>query len=209
MNNLPSLHCRLHIFLLALATSLLLQACGGGVKPEKSGISIEPTATANPVPAGRLAGKELETYLQSLKLIENEEFQAAEKLLLKLSKRNAGVAGVWANLAVCNYQQGQLDAAEAHAKKAAALKSDAEIHNLLGLIAVDQKHFATAETHYKTALTLKPKFANAHYNLALLYDVYYQDIPAAYSHYKQYLGLIDFEDEDTKNWVEQLSYSLK
>jgi len=77
------------------------------------------------------------------------------------------------------------------------------------LIAVSRGKYKEAETHYLTAIKLDNKNASAHYNLALLYDVFYQDIRSAIPHYEQYLALINQEDEDTLNWVEELKLNLQ
>ncbi len=84
----------------------------------------------------------------------------------------------------------------------------AEVHNVLGLLAVEQKAFKKAETEYLLAVTLDKKLASAHYNLALLYDIYFQDIDKAYQSYQTYLSL-NPNDSKTRDWVDQLKYSLE
>lgn len=194
--------------LLFLGQALLLTSCGGGTKPQiETPVSVIPQATQQ---AGILPPDELGNYLQAIQLIDKQDYESAEKILAKLSRRNTAVAGVWANLAIAHYLQNDADSAETAAKRAYELNdNDAEILNLLGLLAVKRGDFKSAEAHYKKAIELESEFANAHYNLALLFDIYYQDIALAYQHYNRYLSLTGGQDKETADWVEQLKYSLE
>lgn len=186
---------------------LLLVACGGGTKPQiETPVSVTPQATQQ---AGMLPAAELESYLHAIQLIDKQDYESAEKILIKLSKKSASVAGVWANLAIAHYHQNETTSSQTAAKNAYELNdNDAEILNLMGLLAVKRGDFKSAEAHYKKAIELKSEFANAHYNLALLFDIYYQDIAMAYQHYNRYLALTGGQDKETADWVEQLKYSL-
>ena len=68
---------------------------------------------------------------------------------------------------------------------------------------------AEAKNDYLKAIQLKPDYINAQYNLALLYDIYLQDIKSAIQHYEIYLSLIDKPDEPTLEWVNHLKGTLK
>ena len=65
-----------------------------------------------------------------------------------------------------------------------------------------------AERDYKNAISLYPGYAIAHYNLALLYDIFLQQLEPAIEHYSIYLQLLGREDEDTQNWIKHLENSL-
>ena len=58
--------------------------------------------------------------------------------------------------------------------------------------------------HYKEAIENKNDYAIAHYNLALLYDIYFQDVAKAIPHYEKYMELINNEDKNTADWLEQI-----
>ena len=62
-----------------------------------------------------------------------------------------------------------------------------------------------AEKHYKEAIKNKNDYAIAHYNIALLYDVYLQDIKSAIPHYERYMKLINNKDKSTADWLEQIN----
>lgn len=148
-------------------------------------------------------------YGKALDNIDNGDFKKALKLLQKLNKKYPFNIGIKINLASSYLSLGRLDNAASVAEQ--ALKTNntvAELHNVLGLIAIEQKRFRKAETEYLLAVTLDKNLANAHFNAALLYDIYFQDIPKAYTYYSKYLVLVP-DDQNVKDWLDQLKYSLE
>ncbi len=201
----PLLNATLRLFL-SVTIAIALTNCADNVKPPINSQEHLAPATTQPT---SLAVQDAEKYLEAMKAIDKSNYRFAEKTLVKLRKRNPNVTGVWANLAIAQFKQGLNEQAEKSALRANKLNpKDAEIYNLLGLIFVELGRFPLADKHYKNAINLNKSYADAHYNIALLYDIYFQDIPAAYIHYKRYLELIDFKDKETSDWVEQLKYSL-
>lgn len=157
-----------------------------------------------------LSPAETKTYQEALVRVEQGEPGKALKALDKLAQAHPGQAGLWLNLAIAYYQDAKLDEALAALSRAQALDNKIPaVHNLAGLIAVDQGDYKSAESHYVTAIKLDQNFAAAHYNLALLYDIFYQDIRPAVEHYQHYLTLIKEEDKETSLWVEELKMTLK
>lgn len=157
-----------------------------------------------------LTPAETKTYQGALANIQKGDAEKAVKSLDKLAQAHPQHVGLWINLAVARYENNQIkEAADAlaHAKK---IHGDiAEIHNLSGLIAVKQGEYPAAEKEYQAAIKLKKNYADAHYNLALMYDIFYQDIAKAVEHYEQYLTLVNGDDKETSTWVEELKLTLK
>lgn len=148
-------------------------------------------------------------YRKALDHIDNGYFKKALKPLQKLDKKYPFNVGIKINLASSYLSLGRLDNAESVTEQ--ALKTNntiAELHNVLGLIAIERKRFRKAETEYLLAVTLDKNLANAHFNAALLYDIYFQDIPKAYTYYSNYLLLVP-DDQNVKDWLDQLKYSLE
>jgi tetratricopeptide (TPR) repeat protein len=191
-----------------LALVMLISACGGGkVKPATEPTQKNPASVKK---AGALSESEKVEFQQALESIKTNNLPNAEKILKKLSDKLGASTSISANLALTYYKLQRYDLAETQINNALAVnEADAETQNIAGLIAIEMKKHQAAENHFKRALTLKPDFANAHYNIALLYDIYFQDIPNAYSHYQKYLSLVGDSDKETKEWVDQLQYSLK
>lgn len=195
-----------------LLLSVILIACQNtptkGTTPHIEAIT-PPAPIATTIIATPLSPNEAANYQQGLDYLHIQQYAEAKTILEPIAKNHPQHFGAWINLATAYYGEDNIDAAQ-HAAQNAVNMNDTEpdIHNLLGLLAVENKQYTEAEASYKLAIKIEPKFALAHYNLALLYDVYYQDIPTAYKHYNLYLANIKQEDTKTQEWVEQLKYSL-
>lgn len=193
-----------------LATLLLVTSCGTQQPKPQIDTSQEPPETAAPAEAASLSELDLTILEKAKQAINNGDLEAAEGPLKKLYRKYSGAPKVGINYATLLYKQSKFDEAS---KVLEALPGNTEsiaaYYNVKGLLAVKQHRFVEAEKAYLKAIQLDAKFAHAHYNLALLYDIYYQNIEKAFLHYTQYLTHTDQEDQATKDWVEQLKYSLE
>lgn len=164
---------------------------------------------ANKAQLSSLSASEKKSYDQALAHLANAKFKPAEKQLAQLVESRPNVAELWLNLALSQYHQQSYEQSGKTLKALLARFGEvAEAHNLAGLVAVNSGEFSQAEKHYQNALKLKPSYENALYNMALLQDVYLQNIPAAVAHYDRYLAARP-DDLDTKNWTEGLRMSLE
>lgn len=192
-------HGRAAAFLLAVA---LLSACSQTPITDKLPAGSHETTTALTQPQQQL-------YEQALRDGQAGNYPAATEQLERLVQQRPGRAELWAHLATAYYHSDQ----EPHAEKALdnALNLNpnlAAAHNLAGTMALKRAEIETAERHFETALRKNPRSADAHYNLGLLYDTYYQDLSSAIEHYKAYLALVE-DDERTAQWVRQLQSALE
>lgn len=183
--------------------AILISACGTQPVVKETTQPIAKEVVDTPLTLGDSA-----TLENALSLMREQKWDQAIKPLRKLTKKYPGNLVIIINLASSYYATGDLNSAEELCKQALSISSNsAEAHNLSGLIAIEKHQFTEAEAAYKKALSINTDYANAYYNLALLYDVFFQDIPKAYQHYVKYLKLAP-GDQATKDWVEQLKYSL-
>ena len=182
---------------------LVLAGCATQSPSEKTPDSTSALPTT-------LTPAEAKNYQSAVARIEEGEAGKAINSLKKLTQAHPGQPGIWLNLAIAHYKNGELDEAKVTLDQAQGVNNKIpEIYNLAGLIAVDQGDYTAADKHYQTALKLNKHFAEAHYNLALLWDIFYEDIGRAVEHYQQYLTLIKQEDKATTAWVEELKLTLK
>jgi tetratricopeptide (TPR) repeat protein len=197
---------RVFHFFSILVLTIIVAGCE--TSGEKS-TSIRPH-TEEPQPTENILNeRDLASYSLAKAYINQEKTSLAENTLVFLVKKHPNNSDIWLNLATCYFIQGKLQQADEATNKALQLNNTIpETHNLMGLIAVENKQFKKAETEYLLALTLNNDFANAHYNTALLYDIYFQNIKKALYHYTQYLTLIPSDDIRTRDWVNQLKASL-
>ena len=64
--------------------------------------------------------------------------------------------------------------------------------------------FRQARDAYQAALRLRPDYAMAHINLAILCDIYLQDMDCARRHYREYLRLAGAGDNRVELWMADL-----
>ena len=189
--------------MLVCISALVLSACG--TQPVKQ---ETPTSDSSEETVTALSLGDSATLEGALTLMREKNWKQALKPLKKLHKKYPRNDVIAVNLASSYFAINDLKEAESVCNEALASNSNSEqAHTLFGLISVEKRNFTAAEAAYKKAINLNNNYANAHYNLALLYDVFFQDIPKAYQHYVKYLSLVP-DDQSTKDWVEQLKYSL-
>lgn len=193
------------IKILFLSSVLLLSACATqGSKPDKlSQQEIDKTLKET-------SESDIEEYRNAIALIRNGELDKAESALLKFTEDRPALAGPWANLALISIKRNNLDKAE-EILQIALQRNPAmpQAFNLLGYIEKKRGHIIKARNHYSRAIEIKSNYAIAHYNLALIYDIYIQDIQKAVTHYQQYMALTKYKDKRTADWLDQLKATLK
>jgi protein O-GlcNAc transferase len=72
-------------------------------------------------------------------------------------------------VALCFYNLGKKNEAEIEWKKALEIKDNAGIRLNLALAYINQEHFDQAKDYLQKALSLRPRFSQAHFELAQLY----------------------------------------
>lgn len=181
----------------ALLLLALLWGCGT-TAPKKT----------TPMDLAALSEAERQTYERALAALQAEQPDLAEQRLNPLARQYPDLAEVSLNLALAQYQQGHYEPAlQSLQPLLQRSPSIASAHNLAGLVAVHQGRFRDAEKHYQTALAVDANYPNALYNLALLYDVYFQQVAEAVVYYERYMAQVD-DDQETLNWLEHLRFSL-
>ena len=152
---------------------------------------------------------ELAIYTKALVALNNNELDKAQQLFTKMSELQPEIAGPWANLALISIKKEQYD--DALKFVTVALQKNPKMVQSLNLLAsLEQKkgNIIKAKSLYQEALTYNPQYALAHYNLALIYDIYFQDITNAVNHYQLYLDNTKKEDKKTAAWLTGLKSSM-
>lgn len=169
-----------------------------------------PTSTAViSAKAAPLAATDKTAYANAIAALEKGNAKEAAASLTKIAEANPGYLDAWVNLATANYTIKRNDDAKRAIEHARELQpQSADIHNVQGLIYAEEGRYKEAEQLYLAALKLDSKNASAHYNMALLYDIYYQDIAKAIPHYENYLSLSSIKDEKTEAWTDELKQTL-
>lgn len=149
-------------------------------------------------------------FRQGILALEENNLDKARRLFTEFSRVNPNLAGPLTNLALVHYKNGELDKALQRVNRAIEINPDqAQAYHLRAQLKIENRDINQAEKDFLKALQLKPDYFNAHYNLALLYDIYFQDIPLAIKHYERYRSLISFPDEATDEWIIHLKGTLE
>ena len=186
---------------------LLLGGCASG--PSQKSATDSTTETAQ-TESGKSPTDELASRYQSaLTELGNGNYETAKESLQKIIEIDANLAGPWANLALIHIKQNHYEEAEKKVKIALDKNPEmAQALNIAGVIEYQKGNINNAKNYYQQAITNKPDYALAHYNLALLYDLYLQEIAKAVIHYQHYLELSGHQDKRTRIWVKELKRNL-
>jgi tetratricopeptide (TPR) repeat protein len=185
----------------ALFLVFMLSSCGTSPTAGNGSQKLTP-AHLNP--------SEITLYETALADMRAGNMEKAITILQPLHSAHPIHLGVNVNLATAYYTTQNVNSAITLLDAAQKINpKSAEIHNLYGLIHVAKEEYPAAEKNYLAALACNNNFALAHYNLALVYDNFYQDIDSAIAHYQQYLALVGNADKETSQWLEELKRKAK
>ena len=184
-----------------------LTACTPGVQQHTTAPASETTVSTG---IAQISESERNDYRNAITALNSNNFDLAEKILKEMLKARQDLAGPWANLGLVYLKKNDVVQARSALGHALQLNpKQAYALNLMGVVEYNAGNAQKATDYYLAALQSKPDYANAHYNIALLYDIIYQDLPKAVEHYQQYMTLTNNQDKDTATWLEQLSATLK
>ena len=186
-------------FALWVAMAVLLAACAGQSQKE-------PGAQAKPGAA--LRAEDQAAWQASQQLIKQQKWPEAKIALQNLAKTNPQFPGVLINLAAIECQLQQWQAAGALLKRLPNAEQSPQALNLMGLVAQHSGQINQAEQYYLTAAQNPAAPAEAHYNLALLYDIYWQDPTKALPYYETYARARP-EDKAVSDWITEIKRKAK
>ena len=116
---------------------------------------------------------QLPGHVRALKLLaqlrrRDNQAEAVEKLLLRAFQANPNDDGTACDLALHYFQKRDYPNAERHARYGVRLApTNAQAHNLMGMILTEQHRLPAGEYHYRRALELHPPVGKLCANLAL------------------------------------------
>jgi len=145
-------------------------------------------------------------YTKALKAMRQNKDQEALVQFQSIAERYPLLAGPWINQGVIQLRSQNYElAATALQNAISRYPNHAYAHNLLGIALREQGQFKSAKASYMKALSIDKNYAKAHYNLAVLADLYLQDLPLALEHFRIYQSLQDNPDETVAGWIKDLT----
>jgi tetratricopeptide (TPR) repeat protein len=152
----------------------------------------------------RISGEVRSQFDSALRLLEQERYPQGIALLLEVAQKAPDVTAPYIDLGIAYERIGDFEHAEASFKKALELNPNHPVvHDELGLLYRQTGRFAAARTSYEKALEIHSGFHFAHRNLAILCDVYLNDVPCALAHYEAY-SRAEPDDEEVAKWIADL-----
>ncbi len=144
-------------------------------------------------------------FNKGITALQNGDYEQAEKAFEQYRQAHPEKAGAYANLALIAYQKDDMEKALSMANQSLKRNPDMpEAYNLRGMVLIRKGEIKKANEDLLRAVELNDDYAYAHYNLALLNDIYLQEIATAIKHYEKYLSLISSPDKATEEWVKHL-----
>ena len=188
-----------------LLLMLLLSSCAQKQLKETDS-PTEGTATSNK----SVSSSQRVKYRDGITALYNNDLSKAQRIFNEFIRNNPELAGGYTNLALVYFKKNEYVKSLKQVNKALELNpKQAQALNLRAQLYVRDGKIHKAKKDYIQSVTIKPKYINAQYNLALLYDIYLQEIEPAIKHYKIYLSLLKKPDEATEEWVTHLQGTLK
>ncbi|MCK4710661.1 MAG: tetratricopeptide repeat protein [Gammaproteobacteria bacterium] len=157
-----------------------------------------------------LAESDKRAYNKALRGIKAKRYKKALVILNKLLKKYPDAAGPLANKGIIYVKQKKQDKAEKYFLKALDRNENlVQVRNHLAVIYRKQGKFSQAKDMLDAAIATDPYYANAYYNLGILYELYLQIPEKALENYQLYLDLKKQGDKRVAQWVSLLQRQLK
>lgn len=141
-------------------------------------------------------------YGAALALLEAGDFAAARERLEALVAAQPALLGPRVNLGIALSGEGNYEAAQNALLAAIELRPEAvEAWNQLGVVYRQMGRFLSAREAYEKAIAVAPDYALAHFNAAVLHDIYLHQPAEALAHYERYFQLADEPDDRVEAWI--------
>lgn len=179
-------------------------------QPESEEPEVEPPPQPKPLVAKNEqhaleAQQARPRYEQALKKMRDGDLEAALLLFQELSAEFPTLSGPVVNQAIILRKQNKLEQAKAVLQKALLNKAqNPYLMNEMGLVYRQLGKFEAAKQAYLSAIRIEPNYDKAHYNLAVLADLYLHDPVLALEEFKIYQSLQTEPDKKVAGWLKEI-----
>ena len=201
------------IFALARMTALvcaaaMLAACNSTTPTKKTPVRIDIVDAVGftIVEDASIDGDVRLDYDRALALLEQGSIQAGIDILETVIVAAPELSAPRIDLAIAYHRLDDLEATERHLLAALEINPQHPIAlNELGIVYRKTARFAEARASYEAALAVYPGFHYARRNLAVLCDLYMDDLGCARDNYEAYLATVH-SDEEASMWLKNVRF---
>jgi tetratricopeptide (TPR) repeat protein len=191
-----------------LAAAALVFACSTSGPKRPAQVEVQDPTGFRITEEVRVSGGVRADFEKALRLLEQEQYQSGIALLAEVTEAAPYVTAAHINLGIAHARADDLEAAETSLERALELNPRHPVtHNELGMLYRRTGRFAEARGSYEKALAVYPEFHFARKNLAILCDVYLEDLGCALEHYELYSRAVP-DDAKAAMWVGDLRTRL-
>lgn len=189
----------------AEATPAVSDADSAAVLARLKAKSSTPSVIVRDPEHEKQAQKAKSDYDRALVEMKKGNLDSALSRFRQLANEYPALGGPIVNQAIILRKKGQLEAA--HKLLQDSLLTHARnpyLLNELGVASREMGQFKKAQASYESAIRIDPNYAKAHYNLAVLADLYLHDPSLALQEFTQYQTLIPEPDKTVDGWIKEL-----
>lgn len=141
-------------------------------------------------------------YKQAIAHMNQQQWQQAQTVLLKMIQDYPQLSGPYANLGVIASHNEEWDEAVDYLETAIEKNPEnVKALNQLGWVYRQKGDFAEAESQYLNAIQVDESYAPSYRNLGILYDIYMGNLAKASEQYQTYQALQDEPDRQVAGWI--------
>ena len=164
-------------------------------------IQVEESVGFTLIEDARVEGDVRVDYDRALDLLARGNSAEGIALLETVAAATPNLSAPRISLAIAHHRLGDLEAAEQHLLQALSINPDHPIAlNELGIVYRKTARFAEARQQYEAALAIYPGYHYARRNLAVLCDLYLDDVDCAISNYEAYMATV-LSDDEAAMWL--------
>jgi Flp pilus assembly protein TadD len=144
------------------------------------------------------------SFDQALQLLQDQQYDAAVSLLIKVIEQEQRLTAPYINLAMAYRHKGDDKLAEKYLLKALEIDQAQPVaNNELGIIYRKQGRFSDARDVYNNALAENPDYLPVIRNLGILCDLYLRDVQCALEQFEKYQQQVP-DDKTIEIWISDL-----
>lgn len=148
-------------------------------------------------------------FKSALNYMQVGDIESARAALIAITEKAPNYSGPWTNLGIISAGQRQYDQAQTYFYQALKCHDRNTVAmNWLGYLSSIKKEYSAASNWYTRAIAIDPKYAEAHLNLAMLYEANLNRPKAALEHYRIYQAQTGGKNMLVSAWIRNLEESM-